>query len=106
MLKFVYVCSNCNVSTVSLFHGPWSFELSFWILRYDKEVSQCIRTEDNFGKDKSLDRKKNEGNIALGTKINEPQQVQREDNFVKEWGLIFITCNDSSSIGRNMVAKF
>ena len=49
---------------------------------------------------------KNEGNIALGTKINEPQQVQREDNFVKEWGLIFITCNDSSSIGRNMVAKF
>ena len=45
-------------------------------------------------------------NIALGANINEPQQVQREDNFVKEWGLIFITCNDSSSIGRNMVAKF
>ena len=50
--------------------------------------------------------RRNKGNIALGAKINEPQQVQREDNFVKEWGLIFITCNDSSSIGRNMVAKF
>ena len=48
----------------------------------------------------------NDENIALGANINEPQQVQREDNFVKEWGLIFITCNDSSSIGRNMVAKF
>ena len=48
----------------------------------------------------------NDENIALGANINEPEQVQREDNFVKEWGLIFITCNDSSSIGRNMVAKF
>ena len=48
----------------------------------------------------------NDENIALGANINEPQQVQREDNFLKEWGLIFITCNDSSSIGRNMVAKF
>ena len=48
----------------------------------------------------------NDENIALAANINEPQQVQREDNFVKEWGLIFITCNDSSSIGRNMVAKF
>ena len=50
--------------------------------------------------------KRNKGNIALGANINEPEQLQREDNFVKEWGLIFITCNDSSSIGRNMVAKF
>ena len=48
----------------------------------------------------------NNKSIALGAKINEPQQVQKEDNFVKEWELIFITCNDSSSIGRNMVAKF
>ena len=48
----------------------------------------------------------NDKSIALGAKINEPQQVQKEDNFVKEWELIFITCNDSSSIGRNMVAKF
>ena len=28
--------------------------------------------------------RRNKGNIALGAKINEPQQVQREDNFVKE----------------------
>ena len=48
----------------------------------------------------------NDENIALGANIDEPQQAQKEDNFVKEWGLIFITCNDSSSIGRNMVAKF
>ena len=27
---------------------------------------------------------RNDGNIALGAETNEPQQVQREDNFVKE----------------------
>ena len=50
--------------------------------------------------------KRNKGNIAIGANINEPEQLQREDNFVKEWGLIFITRNDSSSIGSNTVAKF
>ena len=48
---------------------------------------------------------RNDGKIALVAETNEPQQFQKEDNFVKKWGLTFIMCNDTSSIGRNMVSK-
>ena len=50
-------------------------------------------------------KQRNRRCIAIGANINELQHVQSEDNFVKKWDSIFTTCNDKSSIRRNMVVK-
>ena len=49
-------------------NGPWSFTLSFLILRYDKVTFQHVQRKDNFGKETLLDGTKKQGKYCTWSK--------------------------------------